>query len=181
VENVVGATGATGALEHSETDLHAVVSAAPQPGGSPPDMIREAHGLPIPVPGYGPRDTGSHLFLHDVMVETERRGTPAEGYTFAAEPVPPPVNVTGQEIPVERGAITLRADGEPLRHESGMQVTAGKHIASVKTFGDERGAAYGSVNGVYDAGPAGLMSGRGGGGLYSDGRSRLSFGNNNKG
>jgi hypothetical protein len=158
----------------TETDLRAVVNAAPIPGGTPPDQIREQHGLPVPTPGYGPRDTGSHLFLCDVMAETERKGTPAEGYTFAQEAPPPPINVSGQEIPVDRGAITIRADGEALRHDSGMQVTAGTHYASVKTAGDQAGKPYGSTNAVLDAGPAGLMQGH-------MNRSKFSFGNTNRG
>src|SRR5271169_6852473 len=66
-----------GALEHEERVLSARVNAAPIPGGQPPDQIRERHGLPVSRPGYGPRDTGSHLFLADIAEQTDASQTRA--------------------------------------------------------------------------------------------------------
>jgi hypothetical protein len=204
----------------------AVINAAPIPGGSPPDQIRERHNLPIPRPGYGDRETGRHLFIGDVEVSVSpsrlpgldgratemfdmrdvshsnrtdpepdntnriidpsdnlpsggRQGIVADGYVFASE-----ITQTApsrQEILVDKGKIKLDMSGEGIDH-AGIHVTAGTHVSSVKTLGDQGGQPYESVNGVYDAGPAGLMRpGRSGGGLYSDGRPRISFGNNNRG
>ena len=99
-------------MQHTEHDFAATVNAAPVPGGLPPDQVREQHRLPVPRPGYGSRDTGSHLFLADIFegpseVELKqalldngkasppaaldttggRRGDVAEGYVFSSEPV----------------------------------------------------------------------------------------------
>jgi len=172
--------------EHTENKLSTVINAAPLPGGSPPDQVREQHGLGVPRPGYGPRDTGSHLFLADVIDTTssKRDGIVADGYTFAPDaPLMPAAQVLEQTIPVDDGSIQIDLSGAGIRHESGITVKAPDHRASVKSFGDEKGHKYSSVNGVYDAGPAGLMgkSMRGGGGLGGDGRSRISFGNNHRG
>ena len=184
---------------HTEHDFAATVNAAPVPGGLPPDQIREQHGLPVPRPGYGSRDTGSHLFLADIPdvdadIEAEakrvftaqpqpdstggRRGDVAEGYVFSSEPV---THAGHQTIPVDNGRIEVRMDGEPV-HAAGISVSAGTHVSSKRELGDQKGAPYESVNGVLDAGPRGLMRpGRGAGGLYTDGRPRLSFGNGHRG
>ena len=78
-------------------------------------------------------------------------------------------------------AIEVDLAGKGIDH-AGIHVSAGTHVASVKTFGDQAGKPYESVNGVYDAGPAGLMGGSGGPkGLGGDGRPRLSFGNSQRG
>jgi hypothetical protein len=42
-----------------------VDSAAPGPGGHPPDQIRETHGLPVARAGPGPRDAGAHIVTSD--------------------------------------------------------------------------------------------------------------------
>jgi len=203
-----------------ERDLSAVVNAAPISGGSPPDKIREQHNLPIPRPSYGPRETGSHLFLADVIEYTPditrvwgtpsggpdtrsdtrsggppttepgaahevrretggREGAVAEGYVFSSEVV----NAGPQEqrIPIDRGAIEIDLTGEGKMRQGSMIVTAGTHVASAKVLGDQGGAEYGSVGTTYDPGPAGLARPGHGGGLYRDGRSRISFGNNNRG
>lgn len=164
-----------------ETRLATVINAAPLPGGVPPDQIREQHELPVPRPGYGSRETGSHMFLSDVIAVTdagrERKGIVANGYQFAE---PTSAQVLEQTIQVDQGSIQIDMTGTGIHHESGITVRAPDHRASVKEAGDMKGSKYGSVNGVLDAGPAGLMrrSANGGGGLGSDGRSRLSFGNN---
>lgn len=188
-----------GQAQHTEYQVSTEVNAAPIPGGQPPDAVRAAHGLNIPRPGFGPRETGSHIFLSDgpatppfkpnldtIAQETSARaaaqprsGIVAEGYTFSPEA--PSVQVSEQVIPVDKGAIQVKLDGAAIRH-AGIEVSAGTHISSVKTLGDQAGKPYESVNGVYDAGPAGLMQpGRRGGGMYSDGRSRISFGNSHRG
>jgi hypothetical protein len=157
----------------------------------------------VPRPGYGSRDTGSHLFLADIFEgpsEAElkqalpdngkasppaapdttggRRGDVAEGYVFSSEPV---THVGHQTIPVDNGAIRVNMDGSPIQ-AAGISVSAGTHVSSKKELGDQKGQAYESVNGVLDAGPRGLMRpGRGTGGLYTDGRPRLSFGNGHRG
>lgn len=177
-----------------------VVNAAPEPGGKPPDQIRMQHGLPVPRPGYGPRDTGSHMFLADTASSQPapprqltdpplepkldpaggRRGEVAQGYTFASEVVN--VSPVEQRMPADNGEIAIEFEGKGIRHESGMTVKAATHKASVKAAGDEKGASYGGVNGVYDPGPRGLMNpSRGGGGYGTDGRPRLSFGNDHRG
>ena len=185
---------------HTEHDFAATVNAAPVPGGLPPDQVRERHGLAVPRPGYGSRDTGSHLFLADIpnvdadlQAEAKRvftaqpqppdstggrRGDVAEGYVFSAEPV---THASTQTIPVDNGAIRVNMDGQPVQ-AAGISVSAGTHVSSKKELGDQKGHAYESVNGVLDAGPRGLMRpGRGAGGLYTDGRPRLSFGNGHRG
>ncbi len=186
---------------HTEHDFAATVNAAPVPGGLPPDQVREQHGLPVPRPGYGSRDTGSHLFLADIpnvdadlQAEAKRvftatpvapiapdttggrRGDVAEGYVFSSEPV---THVSRVEIPVDGGAIEVRLDGQPVQH-AGISVSAGTHVSSKKELGDRKGKPYESVNGVYDAGPAGLMR-KGPGPLYSDGRTKMGFGNSQRG
>jgi hypothetical protein len=186
-------------VTRTEHDFAATVNAAPVPGGLPPDQVREQHGLPVPRPGYGSRDTGSHLFLADipdvdadVAAEAKRvftaapaqdstggrRGDVAEGYVFSSEPV---TQASAQTIPVDNGAIRVNMDGSPIQ-AAGISVSAGTHVSSKKELGDQKGQAYESVNGVMDAGPRGLMRpGRGAGGLYTDGRPRLSFGNSHRG
>jgi hypothetical protein len=42
-----------------------VDTAAPVPGGHPPDQIREMHGLPIPQPARGPREVGGQVAISD--------------------------------------------------------------------------------------------------------------------
>ena len=188
---------------HTEHDFAATVNAAPVPGGLPPDQVRERQGLPVPPPGYGSRDTGSHLFLADIpTVDADlaaeakrvftaapataapdstggRRGDVAEGYVFSTETVDH--TPAHQHIAVDNGSIEVRMDGVAVQH-AGISVSAGTHVASAKTLGDQKGHAYESVNGVLDAGPRGLMRpGRGAGGLYTDGRPRLSFGNGHRG
>lgn len=176
-----------------------IINAAPVPGGEPPDQIRDKHSLPIPTPGYGPRETGSHLFIGDLNIPPQvpnkmpeppvqsnsggREGIVAEGYTFASEPAPTgkQVSVSGaieQSIPVDNGAIEIDLTGQGRMRQGGIIVTAGTHRASAKDMGDRKGAEYGSVSGTYDVGPAGLQNSGRGGGLYRDGRSRISFGNN---
>lgn len=181
--------GAQPASQHKQIDLSTRVNAAPIPGGSPPDQIREQHDLPISRPAYGPRETGSHLFLADIPDDSEtggREGIVAPGYVFAREPVTP-VTVRDetdslQVIPVDRGAIQVETGSRGIDH-AGVHVSAGTHYSSVKEQGDQAGKPYSSVNGVYDAGPAGLMrhQSSGGAGMYGDGRSRISFGNNQRG
>jgi hypothetical protein len=174
-------------MEHTEQRLSTIVNAAPIPGGQPPDAVRESHDLPVPRPGYGPRDTGSHMFLADVNTVPDpsggRRGEVATGYTFSEQVVTPshPAHALDQHIPVDKGEIHIDLTGDGIVHESGMRVKERAHVSSVKEAGDERGKPYSSVNGVYDPGPAGLMTRRGGGGLGSDGRPRISFGNSNRG
>ena len=204
LSNVV--EGSPGVLTHSEDHLSTTINAAPMPGGQPPDAIREAHDLAIPRPQYGPRETGSHLFLadtgparsqnhpqppvealpvpslEDIAAHTEntggREGVVAEGYVFASET---PITVSEQVIPVDKGAIQVEFGGKGIDH-AGIHLSAGTHWKSVEKLGDQKGSSYESVNGVYDAGPVGLnRPGRGGGGLYSDGRPRISFGNNHRG
>lgn len=192
----------------TSTRLSTVINAAPIPGGNPPDKVRESHNLPVPRPGYGSRDTGSHLFLADVLERMEeqqtgrrseppplptiatgevpprRQGIVAEGYVFAPELPVSGVVSTGsaeQSIPIDRGSVDIDLTGQGRMKNGGYVVTAGSHQASVKEFGDGKGPSYGSVSGTYDAGPAGLANGGGGRGLYGDGRTRLQFGNNNKG
>ncbi len=179
--------------ERSEQHLSAVVNAAPIPGGSPPDQIREQHGLPVPRPGYGDRETGRHLFIGDIEVRVDpyhkddpvvlpdvpvvagvRKGIVADGYVFATES---PSQPDRQSIDLANGSIEVDLSGKGISH-AGMVVKDDTHRKSVKEFGDSKGERYSSVNGVYDAGPAGLMNNRGSGGLYSDGRQRISFGNN---
>jgi len=163
--------------ERSTEHLSTVVNAAPIPGGQPPDQIREAHDLPIPRPGYGPREIGAHLFLADVVDKTVeraenpkpapgRQGIVADGYVFSSEPMPAPT--IRQEI--LDGAIQIDLKGDGIQH-AGTHVSAGTHRKSVKDFGDGKGAAYGSINGVIDHGPAGLMTGK-------FNRTKLGFGNN---
>ena len=201
-------TGRVAPSEHRDRTLQAAINAAPIPGGELPDKIREKHNLPIPGPGYGDRETGRHLFVGDpdmpaqepyrftvsrpvpqvneppnqaerIRTAGTREGIVADGYKFADE-VPRPVAV--QEIPVGSGEIKIDMTGQGIQH-AGMTVKERDHRASVKEFGDERGDKYSSVNGVYDAGPAGLMgkASRGGGGLGGDGRQRISFGNSQRG
>jgi hypothetical protein len=186
-------------VRHTDHEFATTVNAAPVPGGLPPDQVREQHGLPVPRPGYGSRDTGSHLFLADipqvdadVVAEAKRtftaasdpdttggrRGDVAEGYVFSTEPV---THERTQTIAVDNGAIRVNMDGSPIQ-AAGISVSAGTHVSSKKELGDQKGHAYESVNGVMDAGPRGLMRpGRGAGGLYTDGRPRLSFGNSHRG
>ena len=184
-DSLLRATGRDSVLEHREERLSTIVNAAPLPGGVPPDQVREQHGLPVPRPGYGPRDTGSHLFLSDVAEATEvkrsatggRKGIVADGYVFSSDPATPGRDSTvEQTIDLENGAIVIDMTGHKIRHESGMVVGDDTHRRSVKEFGDNRGPKYSSVNGVYDPGPAGLMSGRREG-LGADGRAPISFGN----
>lgn len=190
-------------VRHTEHDFATTVNAAPVPGGLPPDQVREQHGLPVPRPGYGSRDTGSHLFLADIpdvdaalQDETRRvftaqpapaapdttggrRGEVADGYVFSPEVVNDAPQQ--QRIAVDNGSIEVRMDGQAVQH-AGISVSAGTHVSSKKELGDQKGHAYESVNGVMDAGPRGLMRpGRGAGGLYTDGRPRLNFGNSQRG
>lgn len=163
-----------------EQRFSARVNVSPVAGGVPPDQAREQHGLPIPRPSYGPRSTGSHLFLADEIEppSTKRSGVVAEGYTFGADPSG--VRVLEQHIPIGSGEIQIELSGAGIVHESGFSPMNPTHRASVKEAGDQKGSPYRSVTGVIDPGPAGLMSrsSRGGGGLGTDGRSRISFGNN---
>jgi hypothetical protein len=178
-------------IEHTEQRFSTIVNAAPIPGGQPPDEVRHAHDLPVPRPAYGPRDTGSHMFLADVVdVQPDasggRRGEVAPGYTFSEQVVSPGAgrpasHALDQHIPVDKGEIHIDLTGDGIVHDSGMRVKERAHVSSVKEAGDERGKPYSSVNGVYDPGPAGLMTRRGSGGLGTDGRSRISFGNSNRG
>ena len=178
-------------FEHSDHKFSTVVNAAPIPGGQPPDEVRVSHDLPVPRPAYGPRDTGSHMFLADVVdaqpdASGGRRGEVAPGYTFSEQVVSPggtrpASHALDQHIPVDKGEIHIDLTGDGIVHDSGMRVKERAHVSSVKEAGDERGKPYSSVNGVYDPGPAGLMTRRGSGGLGTDGRSRISFGNSNRG
>ena len=170
-----------------ERRLTGVINAAPIEGGRVPDEIRTSHDLPVPGPGYGPRSTGSHMFLSDIP-DTDttggRHGEVAPGYTFSEQIVKPGVisaESLEQHIPVDNGEIHAEYRGDGIRHESGMTVKAPTHRASVKELGDGKGQPYSSVNAVYDAGPRGLMNGRHSGGLYSDGRPRIVFGNQHGG
>jgi hypothetical protein len=201
---IPGSGAAPSQLQYTEQEFRATVNAAPIPGGLPPDKVREQHGLQVPRPGYGSRDTGSHMFLADVPdplageLQREvsrlaagttvpdaasstggRRGDVADGYVFSSEVVTQPGGK--QVIPVDNGSIRVDMEGEAIQH-AGLSVSAGTHVSSAKVLGDQRGKPYESVNGVMDAGPRGLMRpGRGAGGLYTDGRPRLSFGNSHRG
>jgi len=198
---ISGDIPASGSMVHEERDLSARVNAAPIPGGAPPDQIRDRHGLPVSRPGYGPRDTGSHMFLADIAERTDaardraplpveesnanvRQGIVADGYTFSpstegAVSVSQP-SATEQSIPLDRGAIDIDLSGKGRMHQGDQVITAGSHIASKKQLGDQAGREYGSVGATYDAGPAGLSRPGKGGGLYSDGRTRISFGNDRR-
>jgi hypothetical protein len=46
-------------------EAESTASAAPGPGGAPPDKIRDEHGLPIAAAGRGPRSTGEHIVTSD--------------------------------------------------------------------------------------------------------------------
>jgi hypothetical protein len=202
-------------LKHVDATLEQIINVAPIAGGKVPDQVRADHDLPIGRPGYGPRDTGSHLFIADIVEQTDRNrgeerqseraasarareqdreresptggreGIVAEGYQFSSEPASASVSVHAtsgieQTIPMGgRGKIEIDLTGEGKLHDGGTIVKLGTmDVASAKSAGDQRGAEYGAVSGTYDAGPAGLARpNRGGGGLYSDGRSRISFGN----
>jgi len=155
----------------SEERFSHVINAAPVAGGKPPDEIREQHELPIPRPGYGPRDTGSHLFLADVIDATERKreGIVDPSYRFADES---PIQITEQVIPIADGSIDIDLSGAGRMRQGDTVVTGPVHRASEKKFGDARGSKYGSVAATYDLGPAGLD--RPGGGS----RPKLGFGNN---
>lgn len=51
-------------------EFEATDTAAPIPGGHPPDQIREMHSLPISQPGPGPREIGGHIATADSYPET---------------------------------------------------------------------------------------------------------------
>jgi hypothetical protein len=198
------AFGASGAKE-GPVRLSTVINAAPIDNGVVPDQLREQHDLPRPTPQYGPRETGSHLFISDVpgvpfreatpsipppsrspnLVVPQREGIVAEGYVFSTEPVPSPGDTLKQTIRLDergRGKIEINLTGDGNVHQGSNVVSIGPtNTSSVKEFGDQRGHEYGSVTGVMDAGPAGLNRGGGPRGLYGDGRSRISFGNSNRG
>ena len=198
------AFGASGDKE-GPVRLSTVVNAAPTDNGVPPDQLREQHDLPRPTPSYGPRETGSHLFLSDTpgipfradvpappppprsphLAIPQREGVVAEGYVFSTEPVPSPGSMLEQTIRLDergRGKIEINLSGDGKVHQGNNVVSIGPvNNASVKDFGDQRGHEYGSVTGVMDAGPAGLARGGGQRGLYGDGRSRITFGNSNRG
>lgn len=179
-------SGPTGRMIEGLQSFHTEINAAPIAGGRPPDQIRSEHGLVIPRPAFGPRDTGQHIFMADpppalpgkqppsepigARQGNIREGIVAEGYTFAAEPGP--VQQDRQHIPIDKGALDVDLGGQGINH-AGIQVSGGTHVSSVKEFGDQKGQAYGSVSGVYDAGPAGLARPGRSGGLYSDGRPRI--------
>ena len=174
-------------------------------GGQPPDQIRHQHDLSISRPSYGPREIGAHVQIADIAdvvnetnqrreaagvrlptnesneltmdTDTGRRGIVADGYVFAGPVV---TGTVEQSIPVDNGQIDIDLSGQGRMHQGGMTVTAGTHTASKTKFGDRAGSKYGSVAATYDLGPAGLASGGGGGGLYRDGRTKLSFGNDRK-
>jgi len=189
LDNSVGGGGTVRLMRQDPVVLSTVVNAAPIPGGQTPDQVREAHDLPIPRPGVGPRDIGAHVQIADIIEATERRaradmpaprreGIVAKGYVFASEPSA--VADSRQTIPVDKGAIKIDQSGDGIDHAN-IHVSAGTHVSSKKTLGDQGGSAYGSVAGVYDAGPAGLARPGAGGGLYADGRPRISFGNSHRG
>jgi hypothetical protein len=115
---------------------------------------------------------------HPNLVVPAREGIVADGYIFSTEPLP--VTVNEQVIPLQSGEIAIDLTGRGTMKQGDMVITAGTHISSAKTLGDQAGHKYGSVTGTYDAGPAGLGRAGHGGGLYSDGRPRLSFGNDRK-
>lgn len=204
---VMSATGVDRRMEHRESKLTTVVNAAPLPGGEPPDKIREKHDLPIPRPSYGPRETGSHLFLSDapeqpLPPDTERlepsvldniieessvakvdarmqsaggrRGMVADGYVLSSERAG--AQVDEQVIPADNGDIQIDLVGKGIQH-AGITVKDDSHRKSKTKFGDRQGEKYSSVNAVYDPGARGLTAGHHGGGLYSDGRARIGFGN----
>lgn len=52
-------------------------TAAPVPGGHPPDQLREMHGLPIYQPAHGARDIGAQIAISDRQVQLE--GQEVEG------------------------------------------------------------------------------------------------------
>lgn len=183
------------------TELSTRINAAPLPGGSPPDQIRDSHNLPILSPRYGPRETGSHLFLSDVIDATAERvlpplppptspiptqartpvgrvGVVADGYVFAPE-CPTTAHSLEQTIPLATGRIDIDLSGDgKLRTGRSVSEMGPMAKSSVKSFGDSAGHEYGAVTGTMDAGPAGLARGGGNKGLGGDGRARLSFGNN---
>jgi hypothetical protein len=48
-------------------------SAAPGPGGHPPDKLREMHGLPISKPDKGEKNIGAQIAYADVEMQSEER------------------------------------------------------------------------------------------------------------
>jgi hypothetical protein len=54
-------------------EAESVDTAAPVPGGHPPDKIREMHGLPISQPARGPQEVGGHITLSDSYLPLEGR------------------------------------------------------------------------------------------------------------
>jgi hypothetical protein len=50
-----------------------VDSAAPGPGGHPPDKLREMHGLPISKPDKGDKDIGAQIAFADQETEPQER------------------------------------------------------------------------------------------------------------
>jgi hypothetical protein len=209
----VAAEAETERLERERT-MHVVINGAPIEGGKPPDQLRTEHGLPVPRPGFGPRGTGSHMFLADVLpgmpkpqvpaslpvtdpiLLTDhsalvppvapatdsaggRRGEVAEGYVFSSEVSNS--SPTEQHMPADRGEISIELAGKGIQHDSGMRVMAPTSRASVREQGDERGEKYTGVHGVYDPGPRGLIRSNRQGGYGTDGRPRISFGNNHRG
>jgi hypothetical protein len=226
----------TVALSNNVKKFRTVVNAAPVPGGVSPDQIRAQHNLPVSRPGFGDRDTGSHLFLADVpqkfpdspplppvselselhsdqqnqqserksefvraeserhseqlsehlemvLEETERPAPPPSSntgtlpaqYVFAGPPHPAVGSVENgrQSLDTMGLHVDIALDGRPIRHESGMITADHRHVASQEKAGDRKGRTYGSVAGVYDPGPIGLIDGHSGGAVYGDGRPRI--------
>jgi hypothetical protein len=69
---------------HDDPRLAAIIeaetvdSAAPGPGGHPPDQIREMHGLPIAQPARGPREVGGQIATSDQYIPGRLDGREVE-------------------------------------------------------------------------------------------------------
>jgi len=116
--------------EHEPVEVftaESVDTAAPVPGGHPPDEIREMHNLPITEPVRGPREIGGQLYISDQPVLENREVEGLPGLK---------VNRTGSGMidgmPTSANATVAKIDSGPdgLRLHPGVSMRERWHIGS---------------------------------------------------
>jgi len=106
-----------------------VDTAAPVPGGHPPDQIREMHGLPISQPQYGPREIGGHVYISDQEVPSSVEESAMPGLTVYRNS---PGIIDG--MATSRNATVMKIDTGPdgMRSHPGVSTREKWHLGSNK-------------------------------------------------
>jgi hypothetical protein len=107
-------------------EAQSVDTAAPIPGGHPPDQVRELHGLPVAQPSRGPQNIGGQITISDQFSAGGEASPQLPGLTIqsgGAGHEADPLSSYGTFVTLDQGPAGLQhgmMNREPFRLSRGI-------------------------------------------------------------